>query len=183
MTTESLAHLSLNSSCGATARSTSLDPGSPRMITYGTRSPYCGSSFGSSSIRRAATVTPGGGGTLSLYRAKISIRSPRSIETTLTDLYVPILTSLAKMKSLMDALLSSMRPHVRQQYSFTSLKSCVRNKILDNHLDQFRGGGVQRLPTLSRSPSSSAGLGCHRGEPFRCLSHRTQVLCHRGSRT
>ena len=47
------------------------------------RSPYCGSSFGSSSIRRAATVTPGGGGTLSLQQRQVSRR--RSGSTTNND--------------------------------------------------------------------------------------------------
>lgn len=35
-------------------------------MTYGIRSPYCGSSFGSINTRRAATATPGGGGNASL---------------------------------------------------------------------------------------------------------------------
>lgn len=59
-------HLSLSSSSGGTARSTSLDPGSPRIMMYGTRSPYWGSAIGSKAIFFAATVAPGGGGTLSL---------------------------------------------------------------------------------------------------------------------
>lgn len=40
-------------------------------------------------------------------------------EEPIANLYVPILTSLAKMKSWMDTLFSSILDHVRQQYSLT----------------------------------------------------------------
>jgi hypothetical protein len=64
-------YLLFTNSSGSIALSTSLEPGAPRTITYGILSPYCASSFGSSAFRRAATMTPGGGATLSLQLVRL----------------------------------------------------------------------------------------------------------------
>ena len=99
-----------NASSGGTALSASLVLGSPTVITYGTLSPYWGSSFGSTARRRAATIAPGGGAPLSLY--------------------VPSRTSLAKMKSWTDARLSKIFSQEEQQYCLTLLRSWVLKRIL-----------------------------------------------------
>lgn len=53
-------------SSGAAAQLVSRLAESPRKTTYGMRSPYCGSSSGSSSMRWVAMLAPEGGETLSL---------------------------------------------------------------------------------------------------------------------
>ena len=64
-------YLLLINSSGSIALSTSREPGAPRTITYGILSPYCASSFESSALRRAATMAPGGGATLSLQLVRL----------------------------------------------------------------------------------------------------------------
>ena|SRR5579859_7287118 len=60
------AYLFFNISSGGTTRSIKRAPGAPVLTTYGTRSPYCGSARGSSTIFRALIMAPGGGTPLSL---------------------------------------------------------------------------------------------------------------------
>ena len=72
------------------------------MMTYGTRSPYCGSLLGSDNILLEATSAPGGGGPFLLCKTINSCVG----RARHANLYVPSFTSLENMKSLTETLSS-----------------------------------------------------------------------------